>query len=66
MVHNNNIDLLKAYVIEWKTYFLQCNYLPVPFKEMEMAIVGKSVNFNNLHHNDFRVDMTKKVKYLFL
>jgi cullin-5 len=34
--------LLKAYIVEWRKFFTQCNYLPTPFKQLETALQGKT------------------------
>ena len=30
--------LLKAYIAEWRKFFTQCNYLPMPFGQLETAL----------------------------
>ena len=34
--------LLKAYIMEWRKFFTQCNYLPTPFRKLESSLQGKS------------------------
>ncbi|XP_037804406.1 cullin-5-like isoform X1 [Penaeus monodon] len=34
--------LLKAYISEWRKFFQQCNYLPLPFNQLESALAGKT------------------------
>lgn len=32
--------LLKAYIVEWRRFFTQCNYLPTPFRQLELTLRG--------------------------
>lgn len=32
--------LLKAYIVEWRKFFTQCNYLPTPFRQLESTLQG--------------------------
>lgn len=34
--------LLKAYIVEWRKFFTQSSYLPLPFWQLENALQGKS------------------------
>ena len=34
--------LLKAYIAEWRKFFTQCGYLPMPFGQLETALQGKT------------------------
>lgn len=34
--------LLKAYIVEWRKFFTQSNYLPAPFQHLERAMQGRS------------------------
>lgn len=34
--------LLKAYIVEWRKFFTQSNYLPAPFSHLERAIQGRT------------------------
>lgn len=34
--------LLKAYISAWRKFFVQCNYLPLPFGQLESALVNKN------------------------
>jgi cullin-5 len=29
---------LKAYIAEWRKFFTQCSYLPMPFGQLETAL----------------------------
>ncbi|XP_050706586.1 cullin-5-like isoform X2 [Eriocheir sinensis] len=39
---HENQALLKAYITEWRKFFQQCNYLPLPFNQLESALAGKT------------------------
>lgn len=43
--------LLKAYIIEWRKFFTQSSYLPLPFKQLETALQGKSTSSNHNSSN---------------
>ncbi len=34
--------MLKAYIAEWRKFFTQCGYLPMPFGQLETALQGKT------------------------
>lgn len=45
--------LLKAYISEWRKFFQQCNYLPLPFNQLESALAGKTTtSVSKKVHND--------------
>ncbi|KAL3276668.1 hypothetical protein HHI36_012038 [Cryptolaemus montrouzieri] len=39
--------LLKAYIVEWRKFFTQCNYLPTPFRQLESSLQGKTTAGNS-------------------
>ena len=39
--HQEDQALLKAYIAEWRKFFSQCSYLPMPFGQLESALQGK-------------------------
>ncbi|KAK8389901.1 hypothetical protein O3P69_012829 [Scylla paramamosain] len=39
---HENQALLKAYITEWRKFFQQCSYLPLPFNQLESALAGKT------------------------
>ncbi|XP_017879253.1 cullin-5 isoform X2 [Ceratina calcarata] len=41
LAHQEEQALLKAYIAEWRKFFAQCNYLPTPFRQLEISLVGK-------------------------
>lgn len=40
--HQEEQALLKAYIAEWRKFFAQCSYLPMPFGQLETALQGKT------------------------
>lgn len=36
--------LLKAYIIEWRKFFTQSSYLPLPFRQLETGLLGKGAS----------------------
>lgn len=44
MAHQEDQALLKAYIAAWRKFFSQCNYLPMPFGQLEMTLMNKSSN----------------------
>lgn len=42
LAHQEDQALLKAYIVEWRKFFTQCNYLPMPFGQLETALTGKT------------------------
>ncbi|XP_054163492.1 cullin-5-like isoform X2 [Oppia nitens] len=41
MRHHEDQALLKAYINSWKKFFSQCSYLPMPFNQLEQALLNK-------------------------
>ncbi|XP_022241285.1 cullin-5-like isoform X2 [Limulus polyphemus] len=46
LAHQEDQALLKAYIAEWRKFFTQCNYLPMPFGQLEATLSGKSASVN--------------------
>ena len=42
MSHMDDIALLNAYIGEWQRFFSQCDFLPLPFHQLETALQGKT------------------------
>lgn len=42
--HLEDQALLKAYIAEWRKFFAQCSYLPMPFGQLESALQGKTTS----------------------
>jgi len=40
--HQEEQAILKAYIAEWRKFFTQCSYLPMPFGQLETALQGKT------------------------
>ncbi|CAN8018056.1 unnamed protein product [Ixodes persulcatus] len=40
--HQEDQALLNAYIREWRKFFVQCSYLPMPFGQLETVLAGKS------------------------
>lgn len=47
MAQREEQALLKAYIVEWRKFFTQSSYLPLPFKQLETAIQGKGTSSNH-------------------
>ncbi|KAK6185168.1 hypothetical protein SNE40_007460 [Patella caerulea] len=52
--------LIRAYIAEWGKFFTQCNYLPMPFNQLEANISGK------LHNSTQKKDQDSLVRKLML
>ncbi|XP_055843892.1 cullin-5 [Episyrphus balteatus] len=39
--------LLKSYIIEWRKFFTQSSYLPLPFRQLEITLQGRSLSSTN-------------------
>ena len=44
--HQEEQALLKAYIAEWRKFFTQCSYLPMPFGQLETALQVRSLQCN--------------------
>ncbi|KAI9552377.1 hypothetical protein GHT06_022743 [Daphnia sinensis] len=44
LTHEEDQSLLRAYISEWRKFFTQCSYLPMPFFQLETALQGKTHN----------------------
>ncbi|XP_033341986.1 cullin 5 isoform X2 [Megalopta genalis] len=42
LAHQEEQALLKAYIVEWRKFFIQCIYLPTPFRQLETSLAGKT------------------------
>ncbi|GIY07562.1 cullin-5 [Caerostris darwini] len=45
LAHQEDQALLKAYLFEWRKFFEQCTYLPMPFYQVEGLLIGKPTVF---------------------
>ncbi|XP_055923127.1 cullin-5 [Eupeodes corollae] len=39
--------LLKTYIVEWRKFFTQSSYLPLPFRQLEITLQGRSLSSAN-------------------
>jgi cullin-5 len=46
--HQEEQALLKAYIGEWRKFFTQCSYLPMPFGQLETALQVSTLIFNKV------------------
>lgn len=53
-MHSEDQALLKAYIGEWRTFFEQCSFLPMPFSQVE-----SNMN-NNTNNNAPQMTSNKK------
>ena len=70
--HQEDQALLKAYIAEWRKFFTQCSYLPMPFGQLESALQGKTTtSIQKTKQNEESVvrklmlDMWNQVRFLF-
>uniref|UniRef100_A0A1L8DX62 Cullin-5 n=1 Tax=Nyssomyia neivai TaxID=330878 RepID=A0A1L8DX62_9DIPT len=47
LAHREEQALLKAYIVEWRKFFTQSEYLPMPFRTLESVLQGKSSSSNH-------------------
>lgn len=52
LAHQEDQALLKAYIAEWRKFFTQCNYLPMPFGQLELTLEGKNTTIRTKAQND--------------
>ena len=51
--HQEEQALLKAYIAEWRKFFTQCSYLPMPFGQLESALQVSPPSVVSMVHNIF-------------
>lgn len=68
--------LLKAYIIEWRKFFTQSNYLPLPFRQLEtihvqvcsinrfILTMNQFINFYFFDRNVCRIKLRRAVKII--
>lgn len=61
MAHQEDQALLKAYIAAWRKFFIQCNYLPMPFVQLEVAITSKSSSTGSKKGGPNDESMVRKV-----
>ncbi|CAB3371839.1 Hypothetical predicted protein [Cloeon dipterum] len=52
LAHKEDEALLKAYIVEWRRFLTQSNYLPAPFKHLEAALLKQPTNGKKAHHDE--------------
>jgi len=50
--HQEDQALLKAYIAEWRKFFTQCSYLPMPFGQLETSLQGKTSSIQKTKQNE--------------
>lgn len=51
--HQEEQALLKAYIAEWRKFFTQCSYLPMPFGQLESALQVSPVSIVSMVNSIF-------------
>lgn len=46
LVAGEEQSLLKAYIVEWRKFFTQSSFLPLPFGQLETSLQVSSFNFH--------------------
>ena len=65
VLHNEEDSvLLKAYITEWGKFFTQCDYLPLPFNQLETALSGKAHSTSMQKKPQGDESIVRKVGYL--
>lgn len=59
MQHQEDSALLKAYITEWRQFFTQCDYLPLPFQPLE-TVLGKA-HLSGPKKNNYNESIVRKV-----
>lgn len=54
MAQRQEEALLKAYIVEWRKFFTQCNYLPTPFRQLETSLQGKTTGSSNIQSTSLK------------
>lgn len=60
--HQDDTALLKAYIVEWRKFFTQCDILPKPFCQLEITLMGKQGSNKKTNMED---SIVRKVRQLF-
>jgi cullin-5 len=64
MAHQEDQALLKAYISSWRKFFIQCSYLPMPFHQLELALLNKPPTNNAQKKSNNDESIVRKV-YIF-
>jgi cullin-5 len=49
LTHEEDQSLLRAYISEWRKFFTQCSYLPMPFFQLETALQVFTTVLKHMH-----------------
>lgn len=60
--HQDDTALLKAYIVEWRKFFTQCDILPKPFCQLEITLMGKQGSNKKSNVED---SIVRKVSHFF-
>ncbi len=60
--HQDDTALLKAYIVEWRKFFTQCDILPKPFCKLEITLLGNQGSNKKSNVED---SIVRKVDSLF-
>lgn len=59
--HQDDTALLKAYIVEWRKFFTQCDILPKPFCKLEITLLG---NQGSNKKSSVEDSIVRKVVYI--
>lgn len=62
--HQDDTALLKAYIVEWRKFFTQCDILPKPFCQLEITLMGKQGSNKKTNMEDSIVRKVEKKQKL--
>ncbi|KAA0720058.1 Cullin-5 [Triplophysa tibetana] len=51
--HQDDTALLKAYIMEWRKFFTQCDILPKPFCKLEITLLGNQLMLDTWNESIF-------------
>lgn len=63
--HQDDTALLKAYIVEWRKFFTQCDILPKPFCQLEITLMGKQGSNKKSNVEDSIVRKVSKFSHFF-
>lgn len=62
--HQDDTALLKAYIVEWRKFFTQCDILPKPFCQLEITLMGKQGSSKKSNMEDSIVRKVRRSRSL--
>lgn len=63
--HQDDTALLKAYIVEWRKFFTQCDILPKPFCQLEITLMGKQGSNKKSNVEDSIVRKVSRFSHFF-